>query len=92
LDLKMNIQRGLSALRIALGAFDLALQDLEASREMVRVSETMMEAGRMESRELEESRVQMQQREQALIEADLSVIERKLELLRAIGSVDSALR
>jgi len=91
-DLKMNIQRGLSALRIARGAFDLALQDLEASREMVRVSETMMEAGRMEFREMEESRIQMQQREQALLEADLSVIERKLELLRAIGSVDSALR
>jgi len=46
----------------------------------------------MESREMEASRVQMQQREHALLEADLSVIARKLELLRAIGSVDSALR
>ncbi len=91
-DLRMSIQRSLSALRVARGAYDLALQDLEASREMVRISETLMEAGRIEPKELEESRVQMRQKEQALLEADLSVTERKLELLRTIGSAGSALR
>ena len=90
-DLKMNIQRGLSALRIARGAVSLAQNDLSATREMVQVNNALLESGKISLREMEDSRLQAQQKELALIEADQILFQRKLELLRITGSLISTL-
>lgn len=91
-DLKLDIQRGLSALRIARGASDLARSDVEAAREMVQVSETLLESGRIGAKELEDSRLQLQQKELALLDADQVLFQRKLELLQTAGSIASAIQ
>lgn len=91
-ELKLNIQRGLSALRIARGASDLARRDLDSARELARISETLLETGRISTQELEDSRSQIRQKEQALIDADHSLFQRKLELLRITGSVVAAIQ
>jgi outer membrane protein len=90
-DLKVNIQRGLSALRIARGASALAHNDLAATKEMVQVNNALLESGKIGSKELEDSRLQVQQKELTLIEADQILFQRKLELLRITGSVASTL-
>ncbi len=90
--LKMNLQRSLSALRIARGASEFARSDLETAQEMVRISEIQLEGGRISEKELEEHRIQMRQKELALLEADHALFQRKLELLRAIGAAPSAIQ
>jgi outer membrane protein len=91
-DLKLNIQRGLGSLEIAHGAFDLARGDVEAAQEMLQVNETLLASGRISTKEIEDSRVQLQQKELALIEADQALFQRKLELLRVIGAIESAIQ
>jgi outer membrane protein len=91
-DLKLNIQRGLSALRVARGAFDLALSESEAAREMVQVNETLLASGRIGAKEIEESRMQVQQKELALINAGQALFQRKLELLHVVGTLASAIQ
>lgn len=86
-DLKMDIQRRLSALRIARGAIDLARSDVEAAREMVRVNETLMESGRITSKDFEDSRSQLLQKELTLLDADLDLFQRKLDLLQSAGAI-----
>lgn len=90
--LKLDIERALSALRIARGAAELARSNAAAARETVQVNEALLEEGRIGPNEMEEFRSQMQQREIALIEADQVLFQRKLELLRALGSIASALQ
>jgi len=91
-DLKMSIERSLSAMRIARGASELARNDLAAARETVRISEDLMQEGRISVKELEDSRSQIEQKEQAVLEADHLFLQRKLELLRAVGSAASAIQ
>jgi len=86
-DLKLDIQRRLSALRIARGAIDLARSDVEAAREMVRVNETLMESGRITSKDFEDSRSQLLQKELTLLDADLDLFQRKLDLLQSAGAI-----
>ena len=86
-DLKMNIQRGLSALRIARGAVALAQNDLNTTKEMVQVNTLLLENGKISLREMEDSRLQVQQKELAVIQADQILFQRKLELLRITGSL-----
>jgi outer membrane protein len=90
--LKVDIQRGLSDLRIARSASDLARSDVEAAREMVQVSETLLGSGRISAKELEDSRSQLQQKELALLDADQVLFQRKLELLQTAGSIASAIQ
>jgi outer membrane protein len=89
---KLTIERCLSALRIAGGASELAQSNAAAARETVRVNETLLEAGRISPQDMEESRALLQQKELALLETDQTVFQRKLDLLRAIGAVSSALQ
>jgi outer membrane protein len=89
-DLKLNIQRGLSGLRVARGAFDLARSDVEAAREMLQVNETLLASGRASVKEIEDARMQLQQKEMTLIDADQAIFQRMLDLLRAVGSIESA--
>jgi len=91
-DLKLDIQRGLSALRIARGAVDLARSDAEAAREMVRVHETLMDGGRITAKELEDSRAQLLQKELALLDADQDLYQRKIDLLYTTGSITTAIQ
>jgi len=91
-DLKLNIERGLSNLRIARGECDRVRSDVQSAREMVAVSETLLESGRISAKELEDSRSQLRQKELALLEADQLLFQRKLELLRTAGSVASAIQ
>jgi outer membrane protein len=91
-DLRLTIERCLSALRIAHGALELAQSEAAAARETIRVNETLLEAGKISPQDMEESRALLQQKELALLETDQTVFERKLDLLRAIGAVSTALQ
>jgi len=91
-DLKLDIQRGLGALRIARGAVDLGRSDVEAAREMVKVSETLMEAGRISEKDLEDSRTQLLQKELALLDADQVLFQRQLDLLHSTGIIAAAIQ
>ncbi|MCL2878238.1 MAG: TolC family protein [Acidobacteria bacterium] len=86
-DLKLNIQRGLSDLRVARGAADVAASDLEAAEEMVKVNEILFESGRVGDREMADARLQVRQKELERLEADYELFRRKVELLRVSGSV-----
>ena len=91
-DLKLDIQRGLGALRIARGAVDLGLSDVDAAREMVQVSETLLESGRISEKDLEDSRAQLLQKELALLDADQALFQRKLDLLQSTGAIATAIQ
>jgi len=86
-DLKLNIQRGLSALRVARGAVDFAVSDLETEAEMVKINEILFESGRVGEREMADARLQVRQKELAKLEAEHELFQRKVELLRITGSV-----
>jgi|WetSurMetagenome_2_1015567.scaffolds.fasta_scaffold78045_2 outer membrane protein len=90
--LKLNIERILSALRIARGALDFARDDADAARELIRANEALLESGRIGPQELNDSRSMLHQKEMAFLEADQEVFQKKLELLKAIGTASSALQ
>ena len=91
-ELKLNIQRGLSAIRIALSTLKLARSEREAAQEILQVNEVLLESGRISVRDLEDSRLQLQQKEVAMLDADEILFQRKLELLHAVGSLASELQ
>lgn len=91
-ELKLNIQRGLSAVRIALSTLKLARSEREAAQEILQVNEVLLESGRISVRDLEDSRLQLQQKEVAMLDADEILFQRKLELLHAVGSLASELQ
>jgi outer membrane protein TolC len=91
-NLRINIQHGLSALRIARGAAELATSDLDAAKEMIQVNTVLLESGRISMKEFEQAQLQLQQKELAKLEADQSLFQRKLELLRLTGSVLATLQ
>ena len=86
-DLKLNIQKGISALRVARGAVDFAVSNLDAAEEMVMINEILFENGRIGEREMADVRLQARQKELAKLEAEHELFERKVELLRVTGSV-----
>ncbi len=91
-ELKLNIQRGLSALRIAQSSLELARNEKEVAHEMLQVNETLLESGRISIKEFEDSRLQMQQKELATLEADEALFQRKLELLHTAGIIASEIQ
>ncbi len=90
-DIKLGIQRALSALRIARGASDLARAEWEAAQESLRISEILLEGGRISPKELEDSRAHMYQKELARLDADHVLFQQKVELLRITGTISSIL-
>ncbi len=92
LDLKLSIEKCLSALRVARNAFELAQTEAAEAREMVRVNEALLEGGRISPQDMEQSRSLLQQRELAFLETDQTVFQRKLELLRTVGTITTALQ
>ncbi len=91
-ELKLNIHRGLSSLRIARGTLELARSEKEAAQEILQVSETLLESGRISIKDYEDSRLQLQQRELAVLEANEAVFQCKLELLHAVGVIASEIQ
>jgi outer membrane protein len=91
-ELKLNIQRGLSARRIAQGELDLRHINVQTAREMVEVNQTLLEGGRISPKEMEDSRSQLHQSELAQLEADRTLFQRELDLLRTVGSIQSAVQ
>jgi outer membrane protein TolC len=89
---KLDIQRRSSDLRIARGEADLARNSVEAAREMVQVNQALMEGGRLGSKEMEDIRSQLLEKELALLDADQILFQRKLELLHSAGSLLSAIQ
>lgn len=85
--LKLNIERGLSALRVARGAVDVAASGLKAAEEMVKVSETLFESGRIGEREMADARLAARQNELVKLEAEYALFQRKVDLLRVTGLV-----
>jgi outer membrane protein TolC len=90
--LKLTIERSVSALKIALGEFDLARSAVEEARELVLVNEALLEGGRIGPQDMEESRSVLQQKDLALLEAARVAFQQKMELLRAVGIASSALQ
>ena len=86
-DLKLNIQKSLSNLRVARGAAGVAADDLEAAEKMVEVSEILLENGRISEREMADLQTQARQKELAKLEAEYVLFQQKVELLRVTGSV-----
>jgi outer membrane protein len=91
-DLKLNIKRGRSALLIAQGDLELARSKTEAAKELVAVNQALLEEGRISPKEMEESLSQLHERELAQLEADRTLFQRKLDLLRTVGSIESAVQ
>jgi outer membrane protein len=88
-DLKLNIERSLSALRIARGARELAGSEVSAARESLQVNETLLQGGRMSPREVELSRSQLREKEIAQLETQKALFQRKIELLHVTGTIAS---
>ena len=86
-DMKLNIQRELSALRVAKSAVDVAAAGLEAAEEMVGINEILLESGRISEREIADARLAARRKELAKLEAEQDLFLRKIELLRVTGSV-----
>lgn len=86
-NLKLNIEKGLSAVRIARGAVDVTVIDLEIAEEIVGTSEILLESGRIGEREMADLRLQVRQKELAKLEAEHELFLRKIELLRVTGSI-----
>jgi outer membrane protein len=91
-DLKLNIQRSLSTLRIAHSSLKLARSEEEAAREILQINETLLQNGRISVKEFEDSRLQLQQKEVATLEADEILFQRKLELLHTVGIIASEIQ
>jgi outer membrane protein len=88
-DLKLNIERSMSGLRIALGAEQLAAGEVSAAQENLQVNEVLLKGGRVSTRELHDARVQVREKEISQLESRKEVFRRKLELLRITGTLSA---
>ncbi len=86
-ELRLGIERAASALRLARGAAELAIQEENAARETLRVQESLYESGRIGSKEIEASQDQLRTKEAGRIEADTTVFRRQVELLKLTGTL-----
>lgn len=88
-DLQMSLERGVSVLRIARGATELARRELETAEEVVRVNRSLMEGGRITPKDLLVSENQARDKEIGLLDAQKSLFQRQVELLRLTGSLET---
>ena len=86
-EMNLNIQRGLSAIRVARGAVDVATASLEAAEEMVRINEVLLEGGRISEREMADARLNARRKELAKLDAEHELFQRKVDALRVTGSM-----
>lgn len=88
--LKLGLEHDASAVRVAKAAADLQRRELDSAREGLRVSQALLEAGRLSPKDLIVSQNLVGQKEIALAEAEKTLFQRQVELLRILGSVESA--
>jgi len=88
-DLKLSIERSLSALRITQGAADLASREMTAAQENLQVSETLLQSGRISPKDMELSRSLLREKKVAQLEAEKALFQRKIELLRVSSTIAS---
>jgi outer membrane protein len=88
-EIKMDLERSVSALRIAQGAADLARQERATALENVQVVQSLFEAGRVEAKELQAARDQVLEKELGSLEADKALYRQRIELLRLTGKLTS---
>jgi outer membrane protein len=88
-DLKLGLEQCLSNLRIATDAVELARIEVEAYEDGLKVKETLMDAGRLESRELDNARAQVLEKRAAAADAERVLLERQVALLQTGGFLAS---
>ncbi len=84
-DLKLSLERSASDLRIAMGAADLARKEVAVYEKNLEISQTLMEAGRIEPTELDKARAQLLEKRAAAIESERVFLERQVALLQTSG-------
>jgi outer membrane protein len=89
-ELKIGVERGVSDLRIANGAAELARLEAAAAAEKLRLSETLFEAGRIDARDLDGARAQLLAKRLAAIEAERALLASQAALLQAGGMLADA--
>jgi outer membrane protein TolC len=89
-DLKSSLEQSASNLRIANGAAELALLEVQAAEEKLKTEQALLEAGRAEIRELETARGQLLEKRIAAVAAEKARFERQVVLLQAGGALSSA--
>jgi outer membrane protein len=90
-DIKLGIQRTLSALRIAQGSLELAHSEQAAAQENYEINEILLEGGRISTKDLEDSQLQLREKELARVDADQVLFQQKVEVLRVTGMIASVL-
>ncbi len=86
-ELRLGIERAVSAVAIARGARQLADRQLAAARQLLAVNQSLFEGGRIAPTQLDEARNQVRERELAALEARRALFERAIELLRVTGTL-----
>jgi outer membrane protein len=89
-DLKKNIRRESSDLRIAQDGVELAQMEIKAAKENLQVNEALLENGRIGLQQIEDLRSALRQKELALLESELELFQKKISLLRAAGIISTA--
>jgi len=84
-DLKKNLRRAHSDLRIAQDAVELAQIEVSAAQETLQVNEALLHSGRISAKQFEEFVSARRQKELAQLEADGDLFQRKITLLRTMG-------
>ena len=90
-EIRQGIERSLSALSIARAARQLSEKQLEASRQLLAVNESLYESGRIGPKELEDARGQVRDKELGILDALRVLFEREIEVLRMSGAISSIL-
>jgi len=90
-NLRLSIERNVSALKLARGALEVARQEVVAARESMQVDETLLEAGRIDFKGLQAARSHVADKQIAALDAEKTVFQCKIDILRATGTISQAL-
>jgi len=86
-ELRLNLERCASELRVARGARDLAVQAYAAAAEGIKVLEALSDAGRAGPEELESAHELLREKEIGRMEAERETFQHEVELLRLSGAL-----
>jgi outer membrane protein len=84
-NLRLNIERTCSGLRIARSAVEVAHDAAAAAGESLEIEESLLEAGRIGFREIQAARSQLAEKRIGELDAAKALFDRKVELLRLTG-------
>ncbi len=87
LQLKLDVSRSASEMRIARDSVKLARMQAKAASEDFKVHEALLEKGRVSEETLDTARRQLHRREVELLNAQASFWKAKIELLRLTGNL-----